>query len=55
MQRREVVTAFLRRDDKLLLLRRSAAVGSYRGRWSAVSGYLEDPTPQAQARRETLE
>lgn len=55
MQRREVVTAFLRRNDELLLLRRSGDVGSYQGRWSAVSGYLEDPTPLAQAKREILE
>ena len=36
-------------------MRRSGRVGSYRGRWSAISGYLEDPTPLAQARREIRE
>lgn len=53
---REVVTAFVQRPDgRILLLRRSEAVGSFRGRWSAVSGFLEDPTPLDQARREIVE
>ncbi|MCI4332036.1 MAG: NUDIX domain-containing protein [Thermoplasmata archaeon] len=51
-----VVTAFLqRRDRRILLLRRSARVGSFRGAWAAVSGYLEDSTALGQARREILE
>ena len=51
-----VVTAFLRRDDgKILLLRRSGRVGSFQGRWAAVSGFLEDPTPIDQAYREISE
>ncbi|MEZ4682652.1 MAG: NUDIX domain-containing protein [Caldilineaceae bacterium] len=50
-----VVTAFLRHAGKILLVRRSEAVGSYRGRWSAISGYLEDPTALGQARREIRE
>ena len=54
-QCREVVTAFLRREGRILLLRRSDEVGSYRGRWAAVSGYLEDPTPLDQALREIHE
>ncbi len=37
----EVVTAFLRKKDKVLLLRRSDQVGSFQGKWSGVSGYLE--------------
>jgi len=40
-QPREVVTAFLRHQGRILLVRRSGAVGTYRGRWSAISGYLE--------------
>lgn len=47
-----VVTAFLRHDGRILLLRRSDRVGSYRGCWAAVSGYLEEPTALAQALRE---
>jgi len=51
-----VVTAFLQRaDGRILLLQRSDRVGSFRGRWAGVSGYLEDPTPLAQARREIRE
>jgi 8-oxo-dGTP pyrophosphatase MutT (NUDIX family) len=50
-----VVTAFLCHRGRILLLRRSDRVGSYRGRWAAVSGYLEEPTPLAQALREIEE
>lgn len=50
-----VVTAFLRHDGRILLLQRSGRVGSYRGRWAAVSGYLEEPTALAQALREIEE
>ena len=35
------MTCFLTADKRILLLRRSDKVGSYRGKWSAVSGYLE--------------
>jgi ADP-ribose pyrophosphatase YjhB (NUDIX family) len=55
LQRREVVTAFLRRAGRILLVRRSARVGSYRGCWSAISGYLEEPTALGQALREIRE
>jgi 8-oxo-dGTP pyrophosphatase MutT (NUDIX family) len=50
-----VVTAFLRQGGEILLLRRSARVGSYRGCWAAVSGYLEDQDPLEQALREIEE
>ncbi|MEJ2344966.1 MAG: NUDIX pyrophosphatase [Gammaproteobacteria bacterium] len=52
MERHHVVTAFLRHRGKILLVRRSGDVGSYRGRWSGISGYLEDPSALEQARRE---
>lgn len=55
MERKEVVTAFLRHTGKILIVRRSGRVGSYQGRWSAISGYLEGPTPLAQAWREIRE
>ncbi len=52
----EVVTSLLERDDgRILLLLRSEKVGSFRGRWAGVSGFLEDPTPLAQAVREIRE
>lgn len=50
-----VVTAFLRHAGEILLLCRSEEVGSYRGCWAAVSGYLEGPDALAQALREVEE
>ena len=51
LDRREVVTAFLSYEGRVLLVRRSGRVGSYRGHWSAISGYLAEATPLAQAWR----
>ncbi len=54
-----VVTCFLLRrgegGDSILLLRRSDRVGTYRGRWAGVSGYLEAASPLEQAYREIEE
>jgi predicted aconitase with swiveling domain/8-oxo-dGTP pyrophosphatase MutT (NUDIX family) len=51
-----VVTAFLQREDgRVLLLKRSQKVGSFRGRWAGVSGYLETPKPEEQGLREIEE
>jgi 8-oxo-dGTP pyrophosphatase MutT (NUDIX family) len=48
-----VVTSFLLRrsgeGEQVLLLKRSGRVGTYRGKWSAVSGYLERESPLEQA------
>ncbi|WP_267642084.1 NUDIX domain-containing protein [Haloarchaeobius amylolyticus] len=42
-----VVTAFLRNEGTVLLLRRSDAVGTYTGQWGGVSGFAEgDPDEQ---------
>ncbi len=38
---RPVVSAVLRNQGRILIVRRSREVGSFPGRWSAVSGYLE--------------
>jgi ADP-ribose pyrophosphatase YjhB (NUDIX family) len=38
---RAVVACFLRYGDKICLLKRSQAVGSARGRWHCVSGFVE--------------
>lgn len=52
----EVVTAFLEEPGgRVLLLRRSQQVGSFRGRWAAVSGYLESALPIDQALQEIRE
>jgi 8-oxo-dGTP diphosphatase len=40
-QRIHVVTCFLMRRGRLLILRRSEKVGTYRCRWAGVSGYIE--------------
>ena len=52
---RAVVSAFLERDGRILVVRRSEKVGSFRGKWSGVSGYLEGTDPEAHARREVRE
>ena len=51
---KHVVTCFLESDEEILLLRRSQQVGSYRGRWAGVSGYVET-TPYEQALTEIRE
>jgi hypothetical protein len=54
LQATPVVTAFLYRGGRVLLLRRSERVATHRGRWAGVSGYLER-APLAQARLELRE
>jgi PncC family amidohydrolase len=41
LEEKHVVTCFLKHKNKILILRRSSQVGSYRGRWAGVSGYME--------------
>jgi translation initiation factor 2B subunit (eIF-2B alpha/beta/delta family)/8-oxo-dGTP pyrophosphatase MutT (NUDIX family) len=51
LEYKRVVTSFLTADGKVLLLRRSEKVATHRGKWAAVSGYLEgseDPLQRAQ-------
>lgn len=55
LRNRQVVTAFLRHQGKILLLKRSERVRTYPGSWAAVSGSLEESTPLAQALREIRE
>ena len=57
METRPVVTCFLRSEGEVLLLRRSDAVGSYRGQWSGVAGHVADDAgrdrdPETAARAE---
>ena len=49
-----VVTCFLESDGKILILLRSDKVGTYRGKWGGVAGFLES-TPAAQAYTEIRE
>ena len=37
-----MVTSFLLCKGRILILRRSESVGTYRGKWAGVSGYVED-------------
>ncbi len=59
MRQAKVVTCFLLRrssgDDEVLLLRRSQQVGTYRGRWAGISGYIEETDPLTQAYTEMEE
>ena len=41
MRTRHVVTCFLEREGRVLLLRRSQRVSTYRDKWAAVSGSVE--------------
>jgi len=52
---REVVASFLEREGRILVVRRSEKVGSFRGKWSGISGFLEGSDPEAHARREVEE
>ncbi len=45
---RHVVSCVLERGGRILILKRSGLVGSFRGRWAGVSGYIES-TPEEQA------
>jgi isopentenyldiphosphate isomerase len=40
-----VVTVFLKYKDKILLLKRSEKVLTYKGKWNAIAGYLDDLKP----------
>lgn len=40
-----VVTVFVSYNGKILLLRRSDKVLTYKGMWNAVAGYLDEPKP----------
>jgi 8-oxo-dGTP diphosphatase len=59
MREAKVVTCFLLRRsggrEEILLLRRSQQVGTYRGRWAGVSGYIEETDALTQAYTEMEE
>ncbi|MDD5191031.1 MAG: NUDIX domain-containing protein [Dehalococcoidales bacterium] len=54
LQVSHVVTCFLEAGGKILVLLRSEKVGTYRGKWGGVAGYIES-TPDVQARTEIRE
>ena len=51
---KRVVTCFLKHNTKILILRRSHNVGSFRGKWAGVSGFIES-TADEQAFTEITE
>ncbi len=56
MEERHVVTCFLEHGGKIPLFRRSEKVGTYKGRWAGVSGFVEEGhTPFEQAMQEIEE
>ncbi len=38
---KKIVTCFLEHNNKVLILRRSNKVGTYKGKWASVSGHIE--------------
>lgn len=55
MRLRRVVTCFLVRDGKVLLLKRSRKVRTYQGKWAGISGAMEGLDAEREARRELRE
>ena len=51
----DVVTVFLTHQSRVLILKRSKEVGTYREHWAGVSGYLESSDPVTQAYIEMAE
>lgn len=52
---RHVVTSIVRSGGRVLLLRRSDKVGSYRGLWAGVSGFIEPHEGDEDAARRELQ
>ena len=52
---KHVVTSIVRFKGRLLLLRRSNKVGSYRGQWAGVSGFIEHDEPAEKAARREMD
>ncbi|MBW2988196.1 hypothetical protein DRJ48_03545 [Candidatus Woesearchaeota archaeon] len=51
-----VLTCFITLNGKILLLKRSNSVTTYKGKWNTVAGYIDEPKPiQAKALEEVLE
>lgn len=56
LPKKHVVTCFLKCGDRILILRRSQKVSSFKGRWGGVSGYVEssaDEQSLVEVREET--
>ncbi len=55
LSEKHVVTCFLEYEGKILIVRRSDKVGTYRGAWSGISGFLDSDDDLNQAYIEILE
>lgn len=56
MQVNNVVTSFLKSGNRILILRRSDKVSTYRGRWAGISGFIEgNESPMERATQEIKE
>jgi len=55
MKRKEIVTSFLFKEGKVLLLKRSDKVGTFKGKWAGVSGFIEKENSLEAALREIKE
>jgi len=56
VRERPVVSSFLEREGRILVVRRSEEVGSFQGKWSGISGFLEgSENPEDRALREIEE
>lgn len=55
MKKKDIVTSFLFKDGKVLLLKRSDKVGTFRGKWAGVSGFIEGENSLEAALREIKE
>ncbi len=42
MEEKRVVTCFLEHNEKILRLRRSERVSTYKGKWAGINGYIEE-------------
>lgn len=51
-----VVSCFIKKDDRILILKRSRNVKTYKGKWATVSGYVEkNEKPEQTALKEIRE
>ncbi len=55
MKRKEIVTSFLFKNQRILLLKRSDKVGTFKGKWAGISGFIEKETSLEAALREIKE
>ena len=50
-----VLTCFVKFKEQILLLKRSERVGTYKGKWHTVAGYIDEPKPIQEKALEELE